>query len=106
MTDVLVRDSKLLKNGGLPSIFDKSKCDFPHDLCSDALALYTKWLNSDFDPDLLRGLEHKSRSIPDGGARISRNLTPDYPLKIPASYVGGREPYQRPMVASSDMFAS
>ena len=89
MTDVLVRDSKLLKNGGLPSIFDKSKCDFPHDLCSDASALYTKWLNSDFDPDLLRGLEHKSRSIPDGGARISRNLTPDYPLKIPASYVGG-----------------
>lgn len=89
VTDALVRDSKLLDNSGLPSIFDKASCDFPHDLCSDALALYTKWFNGDFDPDPFRGMEHKSRSMPDGGARKSRNLKPDYPLKVPANYVGG-----------------
>ncbi|KAG6999643.1 protein CSN12 [Physcia stellaris] len=89
VTDVLVRDSKLLENGGLPSIFDNINCDFPHDLCSDALALYTKWLNCDFDPDLFRGIEHKFRSGPDGGGRKSRNLQPDYHLKVPTNYVGG-----------------
>ena len=89
VTDVLVRDSKLLENGGLPSIFDNINCDFPHDLSSDALALYTKWLNCDFDPDLFRGIEHKFRSGPDGGGRKSRNLQPDYHLKVSANHIGG-----------------
>lgn len=88
VTEVLVRDSKVLKNGGLPSIFDKLNCNFPHDLCSDALTLYMKWFNGDFDPDLFRGIEHKSNITPGNGSRKSRNLKPGYHFKTSAGYIG------------------
>lgn len=60
VTDILVKNSKVLEDGGLGAIFDETLSKgvpYPADICADAQALYNKWLSGDFDAHLLRGVK-------------------------------------------------
>lgn len=54
MDQAKVRKTLILAQTGLPRIFDE-RATFPMDLKADAWHLYERWMNEDFDTDILRG---------------------------------------------------
>ncbi|KAF1924789.1 uncharacterized protein M421DRAFT_424426 [Didymella exigua CBS 183.55] len=55
MDKVKIKKTRVLTEAGLPRIFDEH-ASFPWDLKADAWHLYEKWMNEDFDRDILRGV--------------------------------------------------
>lgn len=84
----LLQTSRLLEQGGLPAIINKTGFSFPEDLCVDAQAQYRKWVLGNFDPDLFRGIEYKQHTLPNGRVRTSRTLEKGYRFKVSPAYVG------------------
>jgi hypothetical protein len=50
-----VKKTRILTEAGLPRIF-KEDAHFPWDLKADAWHLYERWMNEDFEQDILRGI--------------------------------------------------
>ena len=83
-----VAASRLLDDDGLAKIVGRVGVDYPFDLVADTKALYNRWSNGDFDAFLLRGIELKSRTQPDGRRTKSRNLDKNYAYKVSPNFIG------------------
>ena len=89
VSDVLVKRSGLLDEGGLTAIFEGNKgVDYPWDIRADSQSLYQKWLRGIFDPDLLRGIEYKERKHANGKVVKAHLLQREYKDKVSSNYVG------------------
>ena len=89
LSGVLVKKSKLLEDGGLPSIFSGNDgVQYPWDIRADSLQLYQKWLAGVIDPHLLRGIETKTNRTANGKETKSRSLQKDYKDRVSCNYVG------------------
>lgn len=55
MDKVTIKKSRILLDSGLPRIFNEH-AKFPWDLKADAWHLYERWMNEDFERDILRGI--------------------------------------------------
>jgi hypothetical protein len=55
MDKIKVRKTRILTETGLPRIFNKD-AEFPLDLKADAWHLYERWMDEDFEQDILRGI--------------------------------------------------
>lgn len=55
MDKAKAKKTRILLQNGLPRIFDEH-AKFPWDLKADSWHLYEKWMNGDFDNDILRGI--------------------------------------------------
>ncbi|KAF3032055.1 hypothetical protein E8E12_001584 [Didymella heteroderae] len=55
MDKVRIKKTRILTSAGLPRIFNE-QAKFPWDLKADAWHLYEKWMNEDFERDILRGV--------------------------------------------------
>lgn len=89
LSGVLVKRSKLLEDGGLPSIFNGSNAvQYPWDIRADSLSLYHRWLAGVIDPHLLRGIETKSNRAANGKETKSRCLQKDYENRVSCNYIG------------------
>lgn len=72
-----VKKTRILTEAGLPRIF-KVDAHFPWDLKADAWYLYERWMNEDFEQDILRGIvtvKGKDRN----GDRLDRAYTSKHP---------------------------
>ncbi|KAF2627670.1 hypothetical protein BU25DRAFT_341120 [Macroventuria anomochaeta] len=77
MDKVKAKKTRILTEMGLPRIFNKY-ADFPWDLKADAWYLYERWMNEDFEQDILRGIvtvKGKDRN----GDRLDRAYTTKHP---------------------------
>ena len=72
-----VRKTRILTEAGLPRIF-KEDAHFPADLKADAWNLYERWMNEDFEQDILRGIVTVK-----GKDRNGDRLDPAYRAKHP-----------------------
>ena len=89
LSDILIKTSKLLEAGGLPSIFDNiGGVNYPWDLRADSEALHQKWLAGVIDPHLLRGIDTKEVRGTSGKPVKTRSLQKDYPRKVSCNYIG------------------
>lgn len=83
MDKLKVRKTRILTDTGLPRIFSEAT-DFPWDLKADAWYLYERWMNKDFEHDILRGIvtvKAKDRN----GDRLDRLYVEKHP-KDPKNY--------------------
>ncbi|KZM28061.1 hypothetical protein ST47_g816 [Ascochyta rabiei] len=72
-----VKKTRILTEAGLPRIF-KEGTNFPRDLQADAWYLYERWMNEDFEQNILRGIvtvKGKDRN----GDRLDRAYTTKHP---------------------------
>lgn len=72
-----VKKTRILTENGLPRIF-KEDAKFPWDLKADAWYLYERWMNEDFEQNILRGIvtvKGKDRN----GDRLDRAYTSKHP---------------------------
>ncbi|XPS79995.1 hypothetical protein M3J09_011959 [Ascochyta lentis] len=72
-----VKKTRILTEAGLPRIF-KEGAKFPRDLQADAWYLYERWMNEDFEQNILRGIvtvKGKDRN----GDRLDRAYTTKHP---------------------------
>lgn len=89
LSAILIKNSKILESGGLFYIFDGENAQvFPHYLRADAEALYTRWLQLDFEPSLLRGVRTVKGTLESGKTRLANSLDKDYKFKKPANVAG------------------
>jgi hypothetical protein len=87
--DVLIKKSKVLEDGGLKRIFEgPGALQFPWDIKADAETLYSRWMNGDRDPSLLRGLATTKSTTEEGKKRYSHKLDSHYTQRRPADVVG------------------
>lgn len=77
MDKTKVKITRILTETGLPSIFNEH-ANFPWDLKADAWNLYERWMNEDFDRDILRGIVTVK-----GDSRSGDRLDPAYKKKHP-----------------------
>ena len=79
------KKTRILTEAGLPRIF-KEAAHFPWDLKADAWYLYERWMNEDFELDILRGIVTVK-----GKDRNGDRLDPAYRAKHPKDpkYFGG-----------------
>ncbi|MCJ1479535.1 hypothetical protein MMC13_008221 [Lambiella insularis] len=78
LSGVLIKKSKLLDEGGLPSVFSAQNGIFPWDLRADSLALYQRWLYGRLDPHLLVGINTKQKKNAAGKSMKTYSLNRDY----------------------------
>ena len=77
MDKIKVKKTRILTEMGLPRIFNEH-ADFPWDLKADAWYLYERWMDEDFEQDILRGIvtvKGKDRN----GDRLDRTYTTKHP---------------------------
>lgn len=77
MDKVKVKKTRILTEAGLPRIFNEN-ANFPWDLKADAWHLYERWMNEDFERDILRGIVTVK-----GKDRNGDRLDPAYRLQHP-----------------------
>jgi len=77
MDKVKVKKTRILIDTGLPRIFAEH-ASFPMDLKADAWHLYERWMDEDFDNDILRGIVTVK-----GESRHGDRLDPAYKQKHP-----------------------
>lgn len=87
LSGVLISKSRILEDEGLPAIFDSPVGTFPWDIRADSQMLYQKWAVGKLDPHLLRGIEDKKITKPDGKVVKSRRFASDFEKTSP-NYVG------------------
>ena len=89
ISGVLVKQSKVLEDNGLPAIFDDGAIvAYPWDIVDDSIALYQRWMAGVLDPHLLRGINSKKTQNSSGKHTRSHSLQKDYPAKVSCNYVG------------------
>jgi hypothetical protein len=85
MDSLKVRKTRILTESGLPRIFNEN-AEFPWDLKADSWNLYERWMNEDFEQDILRGIvtvKGKDRN----GDRLDRAYIAKHPRD--PKYFGG-----------------
>ena len=89
VSGVLVKQSRVLEDNGLPAIFDdRAIVAYPWDIVDDSIALYQRWMTGILDPHLLRGIDSKKTQSSSGKYTRSHSLQKDYLGKISCNYVG------------------
>ncbi|CAG8948892.1 hypothetical protein HYFRA_00002016 [Hymenoscyphus fraxineus] len=85
----LIKDSKILEEGGLPEIFGGSRSDiFPFDIRADAEALCARWMGGDLNPHLLRGVDSSKIVLLSGIPRVVYTIQKDYLFKKASNVFG------------------
>ena len=87
VSTAIIRDSKLLEDGGLQVVIDSAPNVFPFDIKDDCDMLYRKWSAENIEPYLFRGIDFKKVSK-DGKTKTSLKFMKDYPFRISCDYVG------------------
>ena len=87
---ILVKNSGLLDDEGLPMIFENRARGvyFPSDIRADADMLYRKWMSGQIDPHLFRGIVTKTGTAKGERGFKSHSIDPDFAGKVSSNYVG------------------
>ncbi|KAI9749326.1 MAG: 60S ribosomal protein L20 [Chaenotheca gracillima] len=89
LTGVIIKKSKVLEEEtGLPLIFlDPLKIGFPWDVKADSRALFSRWMQGDLDPHLLRGIDTRKNTSA-RGTSISHRLSTEGGQRKSCNVVG------------------
>lgn len=87
---ITIKKSRVLDAEGLPEIIDNRRGLFPPDVVADASVLFGRWVEGNFDPNLLRGIQVFKGTLNNGKKRTNYTLKDDtkYPFKKSAHVVG------------------